>query len=361
MQPRVLFRTHYQVDEPVYAAVLVKACTSPVRSAYDESVAGRLSGEVRAQSRDFNVAAAAYALDLARGLGLVNGQNVWTGKGHLLNMVAQTRAGPWDNGLELAFPEKLLFFRLFLDADGAALLFIAERLLKHGRIPTPDDDWNTLAKQLFLDVYNEYLQLSGTTADRVALRREMDRIRTKGYAGKSGTHKLFIHLQTLHRLGLANRVPTGGPRIYEAGEECRPRLRALVDALPGVHVLEEVVRKRRWPEIAARVFDRGAETTELGGHDLLRMLVPKYEAVASTGVPLCPLLPVIEAVQIDMLTQACIFVTYEGALQILQGIQRQKPSDVRFHVDRRGTPAFLRLSDGLTEEYGQPGGAVGTS
>jgi hypothetical protein len=361
MQPRILFRTHYQVDEPAYVAVLVKTCTSPIQSAYDETVAEKLRREVRAQSKEFNVAAAGYALDLARGLGVVNDQNVWTEKGHLLNLVVESRGGPWNNGLELAFPEKLLFFRLFLEADGAGLRFIATYLLKHGQIPRADEDWNALARDLFLDVYTEYLQLTGTTADRVTLRNEIDRIRARGYTGKSGSHKLFIHLQTLYRLGLVGRMETGGARVYQINQDDGRKLRVLLEEVPGARALEEIVRDHRWAEIAASVFGDGRQIGQIAEVELLRLLVPKYQAVVATGVPLCPLPTVVEAVQIELLARESGFATYKAALDMLQNTQKHRPSDIRFHVDRRGSPAFIKLSERFVAEYSQAGKAVGAS
>lgn len=361
MEPRVVFRTHYQVDEPAYMALLVKACTSPITSAYDESVAQKLTREVRSKSKEFNVAAAGYALDLGRGLGVVNDQNVWTEKGHLLNLVVDARGGKWSNGLELALPEKLLFFRLFLEADGAALRFLARHLLTHVRIPAAELDWNAVAKELFLSVFSEYLELGGTTATRVSLRTEIGRIRKRGYTGKSGPHKLFIHLQTLYRLGLIDRVETGSARIYLRSSEGGGSLETLLKVVPGALSLEEIVREHRWADVAASVFDLGGGEQKLDRDALLSLIVPKYEAVVSTGVPLCPLSTVVEAVQIDLLAKESELVSYATIVDVLQQTQKQRGSDIRFHVDRRGTPAFIKLSNQLLVDHGQSGKVVGAN
>src|SRR5437879_5598042 len=111
MDPRLLYRTHYQVDEPAIIELLIKSCTSAVRSGYDEAIAEKLAKEIRKRKKLFNVAAAAYALDLARGLGTVNEQNVWSDKGHLVNLLAEVSQGPWDQQLELTPMERLLHFR----------------------------------------------------------------------------------------------------------------------------------------------------------------------------------------------------------------------------------------------------------
>lgn len=351
MEARVLFRTHYQVDEPAYITVLVKGCTSPVRSAYDELVARNLSREVRARNKEFNVAAAGYAVSLARCLGVINDQNVWTEKGQLVNLVAEVQSGPWAEGLELDFQEKLLMFRLFLEADGAALLYLANHLLRGSPIPNGPDGWNLLARDMFLEVFTDYLRESATTAERVKLRAEIDRIRAKGYSGKSGAHKLFLHLQTLLRFGLVHRKETGIGRVYELAGADPDNLEKLLVEIPDVHRLEEVVRHRGWPRVAAAVFGRGSRVDRLSEDELLRLLVPRYKAVAATGVPLCMISPLLDAVEIKLLASQSTWVPYEALVEVLKEVQKRRGKDVRFHVDRRGAPAFVKLSEALIAEY----------
>ena len=99
MTPRLLTRTHYQVDEPAYLRVLILRCTSPIRSEYRERVAERLVDKVRELGK-MNVAAAHYAIDLARATGLINANNVWTERGQLLNLINE--ANDTVKGIELS-------------------------------------------------------------------------------------------------------------------------------------------------------------------------------------------------------------------------------------------------------------------
>jgi len=350
MEPRVLFRTHYQVDEPALMEFLVKRCTSPIRSAYNESVAQKLAEEVQHRGKKFNVAAGGYALDLARGLSLVNEQNVWTDRGHLVNLHAETEDRNWDAELELNSRERLLHFRLFLEGDGAALLSIARYLLDHGKMPNSDGDWNQLAKMLFVEIYSEYHTMAGTTADRVALRREVDRIRSRGYEGKSGPHKMFVHLQTLHRLDLVDRVATSTSRNYRLESDSgRRNLRSLVSEIPDLYALERAVQEHRLFEIAAKVFgiEHGPVAQDRSPEELIQLVVPYYRQVVATGVSQCPLSTVIESVQIGLLDEGRELIHYDAALDLIQKAQQKRVGEIRFHVDRRGTPAFLKLSDEL--------------
>src|SRR6266480_4040310 len=126
MQPRLISRTHYQVDEPAILKLLVQKCSSAVRSEYAERSALCLANEMKRSGREFNPAAGSYAIDLGRQLGLVNDNLVWAELGQVLHLVSEDSAAQWV--AELSLPERLLFFRLFLEADGAALLFIARTL-----------------------------------------------------------------------------------------------------------------------------------------------------------------------------------------------------------------------------------------
>lgn len=363
MQPRLLFRTHYQVDEPALVEFLVKRCTSPVRSAYDENVAQKLAHEIRGlqkafndpEKKSFNLPAAGYALDLGHGLGVINQQNVWSERGHLVNLIAEVADGPWDKETELTLGEKLLHFRIFMEADGAALLYVAKHLLKHQTMPNSDDDWNKLATQLFVHIYSEYLTMAGTTADRVSLRREVDRIRTKGYTGKSGPHKMFIHLQTLCRLGLVDRSASSASRRYSLAQgRMANGLQTLVKEVPNLHDLERAIKERRLLDLAARVFAPAAGGTRRGDwtvDHVMELLVPTYQRVMETGVSLCSLATLIEAVQITLLAENSEQLPYGMIVQLLQRVQKERPGDVRFHVDRQGAPAFLKLADKVVSEY----------
>ena len=115
---------------------LVKLCTSPVRSSYREVVAKKLAAEInqrctaRGEERGiqgFNEKAGEYAIDLGRALWLINENHTWTERGQLLDLIADVDvngASP-EQQIALNGAEKLLHFRIFLEGDGGALLFLA--------------------------------------------------------------------------------------------------------------------------------------------------------------------------------------------------------------------------------------------
>ena len=347
MEPRVLSRTHYQVDEPAFVEVVVARCTSPVASAYDDSVAERLARDIQARGKSFNIAAARYGVDLARGLSVINANNVWDQNGHLVNLVAKVADYRWDDELPLTTNERLLHFRLFLEADGAAMLFLANLLISEKQLPTKGADWNALATNMFVKTYSDYLAATNPIPDRMSLRSKIDRLVARGYKGKSGAHQLFLHLQVLHRLGLVERAVVSNERRYRLSDEAEPRLRRLLGAIPTVVELERVVKEHRYNEVASQVYELCTQYDMLSPGDALREISSPYQKIVDTGVAICPLAPIIEAAQISLITQSSHLVRYSKFVALLREAQTSNLRDIRFHQDRRGNPAFLRISGDL--------------
>lgn len=340
MRPRVVFRTHYQVDEPLYVGLLLNTSTSPVRSDYPERVAQQLANEVSRRDKRFNVPAATYAVDLARGLGVINDQMVWTPLGHLIGIFSEPREGQLD--YELSAAERLLYYRTFLDGDGAAFLYLARWLLEHESMPDGHADWNSLAQEMFISIYTEYLKVSSTTSDRVTLRNELDRLKSRGYKGKSGTHKMFIHLQTMYRIGMLDRNEESANRTYVAR---RDRLAPLVELVGDVVGLEQVIREQRWPEIVGTL--NGTAPSVTIDDDTLRQLVAHYYGlIMKSGIALCPIATLTDALQLHGLVENRRW-DLSAVHEWLRDVQREDPKHIRFHVDRAGNPAFIRLPDAL--------------
>ena len=295
---------------------------------------------------------------MAHGLMVANANNVWSNNGHLVNLIGRVGRSQWSDEVVLTFDERLMHLRLFLEADGAALIFLAARLVSEGQLPAKDGDWNDLALDMFVTTYSDYLAITSPTADRVSLRSSIDRLRARGYQGKSGAHKVFLHLQTLYRLGFVERADVSNGRQYRVSDEGKARLKRLLAEIPNVVELERVVKENRYIEVAARVYDLATERGTLYPRDALRELLPSYSKVVRTGVALCPLAPVIEATQILLLSKTSREIGYARYVGLLREAQALHIRDIRFHQDRRGNPAFIKISDDLIRELaGETGDA----
>lgn len=345
MQPRVLYRTHYQVEEPAYMELLLRRCTSALEANYSERVAQCLAQEIFSRGRRFNTAAGAYAVDLARGLSIINENNTWTDKGQLLALCATVSDRPIESECELDATERVAHFRLFLDADGAALLHIARIALTGDMLPR-DGDWNSFAQSMFADIFQEYLSVSPDIVDRLNLRNQLDRFRVP-FSGKTGSHKSYIHCQALARFGLLDRFDN--PRAYRISQAGARALRTLTSRLPTVTSLEDVVNSGEWAEIAAVVFDTGRADV-VGPPEILHMGAQVYQRIVGSGVSLCSLVTLFDVVQVNLLARGQRPPRRAEILSAVLALQKDYPRDVRFHVDRRGRPAFIKMADGLVAQ-----------
>ena len=347
MQPRILYRTHYQADEPALMSFIIRHCTSAVESNYSERVAERLSRYVSNRGRGLNVAAAGYAVDLARDLGVLSDNNSWTDKGHLIALTAKAECGDLEGDLALDEQERFLYFRLFLDADGALLLFLARAAMAAGRIPAPQGNWNGLARAMFLAALGEYLKASVETSQRVGLRGKLERITQHPFRGRTGEHKAFVHLQAMCRVGLLGRAAGSTSRIYTS-EGCTSRLESFGHELGDVVALERRMARNEWAAIADVVL-RGPRTgrPEMAGTEAVQLLLGFYAQVVSTGAPMCAISTLVDALCIMLLARGFQVMRHSDALAILLALQKERPKDVRFHVDRRGRPVFVKIAPRL--------------
>lgn len=355
MRPRLLFRTHYQVEEPAYVEFLVKRCTSATQSSYNEVVAARLKEEVERRCQtSFNLAASKYAVDLARALGLLTPNNTWTARGHLVDVIAEVDGGDAEEQLTLTRAEKLLHFRLFLENDGAAFVSIARYLVENRLLAHAEAMTTPFVEEMFGEILSTYLSMTSNVADRVALRRQVDQLKQRGYASKTRQHKLHIHMQTLYRLGLVARRDTADGILYQLPDEKdeKPQgLETLLCEVPDLSTLEKRMAAREWPRIACNVIGVSCSdgaTVHVDTTYVLSLLADVYRKVMSVGIPICPLSTVIEAAQILALVQRRWLLEHAELMKLIAEEQTKRPTDIRFHVDRRGRPAFVRFSERWT-------------
>ena len=344
MHPRLIFRTHYQVGEPAYIEFLVRFCTSPVQSSYREVVEEKLKREIRERAHtEFNIAAAGYCADLGLALGVINQNNVWTDKGHLVDLIAETNS---PDELALTDREKLLHFRLFLEADGAVLLEIAKYYQAHETLKHSEAVSARFIDDIFERILSDYLKTSSSTAERMELRAEISKLTKVDYRPKTRKHKLLLHLQTLFRLGLVSRTEPASMIEYRVTESQRAQLGELLAQIPNIQQLESRIEQRELITVAAfvlrcRHFQPQADSTETLGRIVARL----YLQVKAHGTPLCSISTLTEATQIRMLTETQQLLKYDEILAFLKREQDAHPRDIAFHVDRMGRPAFVKFSE----------------
>ena len=334
---RLVNRTHYQVSEPAYLTPLVRKCASPTSSTYREVVAERFK-----KNTGKNIDASKYAVDLARSLSLLNSNFVWTELGHLLNIVASEST--LGTGQELSTPEKIFFFRLFLEFDGAALIFLARKLKNQQQLPASGETWIEIAQEMFLSTYEEYLSFVTDPQVRIRIRQLSEERRHSPFEGNSGRHQSYVHMDLLFRTGLLDKPGTG--RVYLAKQfpgENNPATSRLLAEIPGLKALEKLLVSGSLYSVVGRVLGIEYGNESISDSELMGRVRSVYTRVLETGVSLCPLQTVSEALQIQSLTENINPEPHADLLSRLRTLQNSRPGEIRFHVDRYGHPAYLKI------------------
>lgn len=337
---RLVNRTHYQVLEPAYLIRLIRKCASPTKSNYPDTVAQRFFDI----TDKINIAASKYAVDLARALNLLNSNLVWTELGHLLNIVASDKALTTEQ--ELSSPEKILFLRLFLEFDGAALIFLARKLETQHKLPISGETWADIAQQLFLDTYEQYLTFITDPQLRTRVRQLAEKRRHSPFKGNSGRHQSLIHINTLFRLGLVDSSRSDQGRIYLAKQLAgrnRSATSEFLSAIPDVKTLEKIIESRSLYDVIGQVLGIERKNEIISDAEFMSRVRSVYAQVLETGVNLCSLQTISEALQIKSLTEDMGPESHKTILSRLRSIQNKAPSQIRFHVDRYGHPAYLKI------------------
>jgi hypothetical protein len=347
MQPRVVYRTHYQVDEPALISMVISECVSAIQTTYDEVVAERLVRSLARTGKSLNRAAAGYAVDLCHGLSVVSPQNNLTDRGLLLKLLAlENTDRQWDESLDLSLSEQMAYFAIFLEADGAMLRYLLARACTEDQLPPTGTDWNELARDAFTAIFTDYAAVTGSTAGRITIRQDLDRLKQRGFTGKSGSHKLFVHLQTLYRLNLLERK-NGSTRRYIVGHVDTRKPCNFLQRVPDVMALERIVKDRTWLEVGnGTAFNPGLNRME----SLPALLVDGYRRIMSLGVSLSPLSTLTDWVRIKAYLAGRI-VSYEDCVTELESLQKRHLREIRFHVDRGGRPAFIKIDGRLLSAF----------
>jgi hypothetical protein len=274
-------------------------------------------------------------------LNLLTENFFWTATGHTAVLLSGRDEEKGFFQKDLSLEERLFWFRVFLEKDAGALQFFAREVAVHEEVPSTGKDWNDLANEMTVYIYNSYLTLSEDIRDRAEMRQVLNRRQRQPYKGKSGAHQCFLHINTLFRTGLLSA--TG--RKYRRSDD--PIMHGSVDRFvalaPDISRMEATISKSEIAAIMGKVFWGDLSDGKWTERDVLAEVGDLYARVSERGVSLCPLITLSDAVQIKQLGRGECPIPYQRFLSILRAEQSRDPKRVRFHVDRLGRPAFITL------------------
>jgi hypothetical protein len=345
MRPRILLRTHYQAHEPRAIIAAVTACSSPTETRHEDAVATALVRWAKENDYTLSIPGAVYAVGNARSLGLLSASCRWSATGlafgYIHNKISSSVRG--HDPLTLTAAEARLYLRCYLVNGGALLIKFGQWLVKRGG--TTDDELRSesVIERLLIEALDEYLTIATDIRDRTAIRIERDRLSRSEYVASTKRHKSYPLLSTMYRLGLVAFGDTAhqGRRVSPDPER---RLVRLLNALPDVTTLERSCGEHVLEALIDTAFSDAQQLERPGTHHTATLLADAYRFAMGRGLHACPLSYLDDLLFGYALIDASAPGKRATVEDRFQPLHRQWPTDVRFHVDRRGRRAFVIIS-----------------
>lgn len=342
MRPRILLRTHYQADEPRAIIAAVTVCSSPTQSRHEDAVATALVRWAKENDYTLSIPGAVYAVGNARSLALLTASCRWTATGlafgYIHNRIASSVRG--YDARTLTAAEARLYLRCYLDNAGALLIKFGQWLVKRGRATDDELRSESVIERLLIEALDEYLTIATDIRDRTAIRKERERLSRSDYAASTKRHKRYPLLTTMNRLGLLVFGDATHQRTVVSPDP-EGRLVRLLNALPDVTTLERSCKERVLEAVIDTALPDTPQLGRPGMADAATLIADAYRFAMDRGLHACPL-----SYLDDLLFAYASVGTRPSAIRataenMLQPLHRQCPTDVRFHVDRRGRRAFV--------------------
>ena len=368
---------HYAASRPGLFTAIVKSCSHPTRSASLESVAEKLlnlfkgvplvalmqpgksskisNHELKGSVIKLDHAGSKSVIGMAVKFGLLTENFFWSWKGHVINVTCEKEKSQ-NNYFELDFTEKIVYLKYYLEADGAMLLNLGQQILENPKgISTKDFFEKPFIDVAFQTIIKSYLELTGDLARRTELRRKLGGLEAKNYKPYTRRHKLLPRLIPLEDLGLLTREITGeGETFLPLKQDKKIPLKILVCDLGNIETMEQRFKRDEYFNIIANTICDNVRVFHSDEHDalLFKEIAYAYRKLRDTGVAVYSLHAIKDIVCTRMLANHSIILGREYIIQLLQQLQKDRPYDVRFHVDRQGRSAYLIISEKLLEEMG---------
>jgi hypothetical protein len=336
--------------------MIVLKYTDPSRASTDDAVARALQEElairgISGQPGERREAAAKFAVTIAqRNLKLLRSNTTWDWRGHTLAAILR-KAGkgnetdaPGFN--QLSLPERVLFAKYFLEADGALLCALTNTIARTGEATR--DQLLDQFEDIITRIFDSYEQLATSFREKTQLKnrlREAAR-RTKGDSRQRSTivHKVLPHLQALVDLGLL--VMSGDGSVFRpityAGSTSIAPLAAYADRLDE---LEQLFGDNPYGLISSTyALNSTPISADTHWADLRQAILDAYHVLrdGTTGLAYIP--AVVDWCCTVLLSETRELVSPAEVRRAIDLWYERDPTAVRFHVDFGGEKAYLILA-----------------
>lgn len=343
MEVRFIIRTHREVSHPGIFIPLIRECTSATQSVHVDIVGKKLHNIFKdSDHRLSNPGGATFSVEMSKQFGFLTSNCFWDWKGKVINVLARgDQPEIPDSYFVLTSYEKILFFRYYLETQGAAILEFGKELLERGNISRREFTSSPYVEEIFVRIWHNYLPLTQQIQQRTKLRRNIENLMRRGYSTDTRPHKFVPILNPLQDFGLLEPIKDEYKPIIV---DNKVPLQILIDELKDVKQMEERFKNFDYFAIIKNCFNLGYQRElTLSNAKLKTYITSAYSSMKQDKIGLVSIDAIIDIVSVKALIDKTLYLSRHEIIKHLERIQSENPYNVRFHVNRRGERAFVTM------------------
>lgn len=388
---RFIYNTHENAERPYYVSVLLKTCTKPRESISITNLAHLAHKKLRGEM-GFPIPerATPYVIQTAIELGALERDvyreglvNRWGARGYVINAISPDIPLELPLDLRLLEKDRLAFLKYYLDTDGFALLYLAEKLRSEGEIILTDFVKGSQVELMWNGIIKESMSYVRDDRLRSEMRKLLKSSRflrgTPKAKGKTLEHvrkqKVTPHMELLVDFDIVERSPPpmdwrdvakdlgmkdrGVKRTTTATQEkviYRPRLNAstnrvstFLEKFANGKALDNILspQEGRYFAAAAELYGLDYPKADLESDFSLieKEVVKAYESTRDNVYRLAFTDSIKDIVCINVQVNNKRVCEPQDVWAAIEKMHRSSEKDVRYHRDNYGVITYVALTD----------------
>ncbi|GEM_PF-2087902 len=351
MKPRFVIKTHKRIDRFGYFSLLVTRCLPDAYPTDSSAVAGRLT-KLLEGTKDGIKVAAKFAVFMAQRFGFlsVDMRKPWRGDVLAGTQSYLNRQGSTDPSayFDLTRIEKLLYCKYLLEADGAVVLDIAEKIGRDGEVRLTE--MRATIDETFRSIVERYKDLEPMLHERFRLQELLRRMQVGQYDQGEVDHKIIPHMGFLEDLGLlcreavadSDEVTWKGTRVNEVGAH-----QVILREIPNIEALERIIEEGRSMVSSATVlglrfreYDRDRDSTTLED-----VVLDCYQRMRDSTTGMVQMEALCDLAEAIMIVENAIAVAGQDVERTLLAYQKNHPYTLSFQVGFGGKDTLVVIRE----------------
>jgi len=350
MEIRLQLKTHYQISKPGIFSVLLLECTSPIKCSYPEVISKKLAG-IDFETIALNKESAKFAVAMAQSFGFITQNMFWDWKGRAIVLILDItpRKKPAEY-LKLTSEEEILYFKYYLEADGAAILEICKLFEKIGQISRKNLLSNDFIDQIFINIWGTYKLLTSDLRQKVYLKDNIQKLKSRPYTFKTRIHKALTHIESLVEFGFFDRIENKNEIIFVPRyKNGKLTIKRLINELETVEKMEKRFSKFEHFEIIKNIhcLDAKSFDPEIHSNLLWNEIIKTYKKAFTEPSKMASISILSDVISTKFLSSNKILIKKPDIENELISLKSKYPHDINFHVDKAGKKAYVVFSEKL--------------